>query len=1094
MKYTFPFFVVMAIVFCSCSATEESTNEINASNSEILFDLLSQEKTNITFSNNLTEDNLNNVFKYEYFYNGGGVSLGDINNDGLVDIYFTGNMVNDKLYLNKGDLVFEDITKTAIKTGNKGWHTGTTMADVNGDGLLDIYVCRAGYVGGEELKANLLYINNGDLTFTEQATEYGLADTSLSTQASFFDYDLDGDLDVYLLNIPDKLFKLSLEDYYQMFKDGENQSDHFYRNDNGKFIDISYQARIRNHSFGLGVSVGDLNNDGFPDVYVSNDYEIRDYMFMNNGTVFFEELQNRTKHISNFGMGTDIADFNNDGDADIVEMDMAYSSHVRSKRNMASMSADKFWRTVKSGNHFQYMVNTLQLNNGNATFSEIGQLAKVAKTDWSWGTLLADFDNDGFKDLVITNGYKRDLSDKDFRTEFKNKREEKNKLEIQEVLDLAPVTKVSNYIFKNSGDLTFKDYTQDWGFDKKVNSNGVAYADLDNDGDLDLVINNLDEVCSVYENKSTQNYFALQLEGKGQNYFAVGAKVSIHYNGEAQVQELFLTRGFQSSVSTRLNFGLGKTEIIERVEIRWPDQKTTVLKDVSVNQLLTVKYDNSDFTNPISENNQVLFAEISNPIDTSYSHKENKFNDFDREILLPHLMSRQGPCMSVADVNNDGLEDLYIGGAKESAGHLYIQNTNGNFSLRKTPEFSKDKMSEDLGSLFFDADNDGDIDLYVASGGNDYDEEDKAFQDRLYLNNGKGDFIKSNGSIPTMLVSTKVVKSADFDNDGDMDLFIGGRLVAGKYPTSSRSYLLENHNGKFTDVTEKQCKDLLRPGMVTGAEFVDVNNDGKIDLTIVGEWMGFTTFLNTGKTFEKQKIQMESEGLWFSLISADIDNDGDMDFIAGNLGANSKFNASLSKPFNVYGNDFDENGSFDIVLSSYEGETNYPLRGRECSSQQMPFIAEKYPTYKGFAEADMNELYGKNLNEALHLTARSLYSSIFINDGTGNYEMKKLPNTAQISPILDFQVEDIDNDGNLDIIAVGNMYGAEVETVRYDSGRGICLLGNGKGSFTPLSPKESGFFAWDNAKSIVKIKIGEKSVYLLGVNNKPLKSFVKIKE
>lgn len=1080
--------LLFLILVSSCTTKNNNSNK----NIEeiILFKLLSANHTGISFTNSLVEDNVNNSFQYEYFYNGGGVSLGDINNDGLVDIYFTGNMVSDKLYLNKGNLVFEDITSSAIKTGDKGWHTGTTMADVNGDGFLDIYICRAGYLGGDDLKSNLLYINNGDLTFTESAKSYGLADASLSTQASFFDYDLDGDLDVYVLNIPDGMFAFSQQEYYQLFKNRKNQSDHFFRNDNGQFVDVSYPTRISNHAFGLGISVGDLNNDGYPDVYVSNDYEVRDYMFMNNGSVFYEELQGRTKHISNFGMGTDIADFNNDGDADIIEMDMAYSSHVRSKRNMESMSSAKFWGNVKNGNHFQYMINTLQLNNGKGTFSEIGQLAKVAKTDWSWGALFADFDNDGLKDLVITNGHKRDLTDRDFKTTLKKEIEKKGKLDIKEVFAIAPSTKVSNYVFKNSGAFEFENFAKKWGFDKKVNSNGIAYADLDNDGDLDLVINNLDEEASIYENQSHQNYLSVQLKGNKQNKFAIGAKVTLYSDEKKQVQELFLTRGFQSSVSTKLNFGVGKLDKIDKVEIRWPDQQTTILENISVNQLLTVDYSKSSFSKPVEENIEPLFVQIPNPIDTGYRHIENQFNDFDRELLLPHILSRQGPCMTVADVNGDGLEDIYIGGAKESVGSLYIQKSSGSFSIGNTMNFTQDKMSEDLGALFFDVDNDGDLDLYVASGGNDFDENDKALQDRLYLNNGEGYFSKSTNLLPKMITSTKVVKATDFDADGDLDLFIGGRLVVGKYPTIPRSYLLENNNGKFTDVTATYCKELLSPGMITGAEFIDVNNDGKIDLTLVGEWMGFTTFLNKGNSFEKKLVNKETEGLWFSLFAKDIDNDGDMDYVAGNLGSNSKFKASKEKPFNVYGNDFDRNGSFDIVLSAFEGENNYPLRGKECSSQQMPFLTEKYPTYKEFAEADVNALYGEKLDESLHLTVRNLHSSVFINDGKGSFEMNSLPNIAQFSPILGLQFEDVNKDGNIDIIAAGNMYGAEVETVRYDAGRGVCLLGDGKGSFKGLSPKESGFFASDNVKVLERIKVGKKDVFLLGINNAKMKFFV----
>lgn len=1046
------------------------------------FELLGPE-TNILFSNDIEENETHNIFRYEYFYNGGGVSIGDINNDNLPDIYLTGNMVEDRLYLNKGNMKFEDITSTAILSGTGGWHTGTTMADVNGDGYLDIYVCRSGDRNNFSDASNLLYINNGDLTFTERSKEFGLNDTLNSTQASFFDFDLDGDLDVYVMNVPKEMFVFSKQEYRDLFVSGKNNSDHLYRNDNGVFKDISKEAGVNNHAFGLGLGIGDLDNNGWPDIYVANDYEDRDYMFMNHGGKFKEELKLRTHHVSNFGMGVDISDFNNDGHQDIVELDMAYATHERSKRNMASMSEKKFWTMVARGNHYQYMVNTLQLNNGNATFSEIGQLAGIAKTDWSWGALFADFDNDGYKDLVITNGQHRDLQDRDFQNEF-NRRTEGQKLLIDEILSIVPSSKQSNYLFRNKGDYTFENCTNSCGFDKKVNSNGVAYGDLDNDGDLDLVVNNLGEEASVYRNMANNknNYIVIQLKGKEDNIFAYGAKVTLYYQNGIQVQELYATRGYQSSVDPKLYFGLGNNNEIDKIEIRWPDNKISVHKEIEPNKRLVVDYYKCVFEEPKVLEDEPLFKDLSGKLPIKVLHRENAFNDFEREILLPHALSNMGPSLAVGDINDDGLDDVFVGAAKGEVSGLFRQIEGEPFVRGLSNTLALDSMCEDVGALFFDADGDGDEDLYVASGGNDYAKDASELQDRLYINNGIGEFTKAEGALPLMISSTKVVKSADFDADGDLDLFVGGRLTPGEYPVAPRSYLLKNENGKFHDATAEICKDLMTPGMVTGAEFTDINGDGKIDLTLVGEWMGLTRFINYGDTFVKHEVMEESEGLWFSLLAADFDKDGDMDFVGGNLGRNAKFKASMEHPFNVYGNDFDENGSFDLVLSTFQGEINYPVRGRECSSQQMPFITEICPTYKDFAEADMSTLYGNKLDASVHLTARNLYSCIFLNDGKGNFEMKKLPMEAQFSPIMGMVSEDINMDGNIDLIVAGNMYEAEVETVRYDAGRGACLLGDGNGNFTALSPEKSGFFAWHNVKSMVRMLVGGSKTYLLGIN------------
>jgi len=1086
-------FLLIGVFLCFFSCEKDQSNTSNQKNELPVFSLLKPSDTKISFANHISENDIHNAFKYEYFYNGGGVSVGDINNDGLPDIYFTGNLVDDKLFLNKGNLEFEDITEKALGSRPKGWHTGTTFADVNGDGLLDIYVCKGGDKKNFKDQSNLLYINNGNLTFTEQAEKYGLDDANNSTQAAFFDYDLDGDLDAYVMNIPNELYQYSMKEYRAMFEANENVSDHFYKNENGTFVEISKQLGINNHAFGLGLCVSDIDNNGYPDIYVANDYEDRDYLFMNNNGTFTEDLKRRTRHISNFGMGLDIADFNNDGHQDIMELDMAYPSHIRSKRNMASMSIEKFWNTVARGNYYQYMSNSLQLNNGNGTFSEIALLAKISKTDWSWAALFADFDNDGLKDLVITNGQLRDLKDRDFQDQLKSEIDKKGSLSLDEVYSFVPSSLQSNYAFKNNGDLTFKDTTKDWGFDRQINSNGLAYADLDNDGDLDLIVSNLNENASIYRNNtnSNKNYIAFNLQGNMDNTFAYGAKIRIHTTTGIQTQEISPTRGYLSSVDTKLNFGLDNLSSIKKADIIWPDGKITTLKKLKINQTHKIEYGKSSFNTLDVKKDQPLFKDISRAKPINYIHSENEFNDWDREILIPYALSSQGPIITVGDINNDQLDDVFIGGSSGNLSQIMCQTSNGEFKTLVKNPFEGDILSEDIGALFFDADNDGDTDLYVCSGGNDFNKDADALQDRLYINDGKGNLEKDNTALPKMISSTKIVTSGDIDNDGDLDLFIGGRLTPGEYPKASRSFVLRNDNGIFTDITNEMSESLLRPGMITGAEFTDVNNDNNLDLVLIGEWMGFTTFINNGETFTKQDIDISSEGIWFSLASGDIDNDGDIDFVAGNLGANSKFKASIEKPFNIYGNDFDDNGSYDLVLSVFEGDKNYPVRGKECSSQQVPSLSEKFPTYKRFAESDMKQLYGSKLEEGLHLTARHLKSSIFINDGLGNFTIKDLPNEAQFSPIMGILLEDVNNDNNLDIIAAGNLYEAEVETVRYDAGRGVCLLGDGNVNFKALSPETSGFFAWNNVKSMTKVNFIDRKGYILGINKNYPQIFVK---
>lgn len=994
-------------------------------------------------------------------------------------------MVEDKLYLNRGDFKFEDITSKAIHSGKEGWHTGVSMVDINADGYLDIYVCRGGDPKNYNDQTNLLYINNRDETFTEQASIYGLNDSLNSTQAAFFDYDRDGDLDAYVMNVPNELFNFTREEYLKLFQSKQNSSDHFFRNNKEKFEDVSLEMGINNHAFGLGLALGDIDNNGWTDIYVANDYEERDYLFMNMEGKFVEQLRNRTRHTSNFGMGVDIADFNNDGDADIMELDMAFPTHERSKRNMASMSTKKFWSMVKNGNHYQYMKNSLQINNGNGTFSDIAQLAGVAKTDWSWGALFADFDNDGQKDLIITNGQHRDLKDRDFQNKLKNKIQDEGQLSVDEIFEFAPKSQQSNFVFKNNGDLTFENTSKKWGFDQKINSNGIAYADLNNDGTIDVVVNNLDEKATIYKNTTVghQNYISFSFKGHKKNTFAYGTKVKVYTKKGVQMQELHVTKGYISSVDPRLHFGLGELESILKAEIQWTDGQTTVLSHPEINKKHVVTYGKSNFQTVPKESLKQYFKDITTTIPIDYRHLENDFNDFDRELLLPHAFSHLGPCIVTADINSDGLDDVFIGGAKGQAGAVFVQNVDGEFLKMQENTFIKTQNSEDVTALFFDADGDGDQDLYIGSGGNDFHANAMELQDRLYLNDGLGNFTFAIDALPKMITSTGIVQAGDIDSDGDLDLFVGGRVEPGMYPTAPKSFLLLNNRGKFKDATSNYCPELSQIGMVTGAEFTDINGDAKNDLVLVGEWMGLTRFLNKGDSMELLPVEKQSEGLWFCLKMTDIDNDGDMDFIGGNIGKNSKFKASFKKPFNIYGRDFDGNGTFDIVLSAFQGETNYPVRGRECSSQQMPFIAEKYPTYKAFAQASSEELYGNELNKALHLTTRNLNSSIFINDGKGNFLMKSLPIEAQFSPLMDFAVLDINNDGNKDIIGVGNLFETEVETTRYDAGRGCVLLGNGSGGFTSLSPKQSGFFAWNNIRSIVPFTINGRKGFILGVNN-----------
>ena len=1039
-----------------------------------LFTLLTPEESGITFTNQVFEDDDNNPFSYSYFYNGGGVAIGDINNDGLADIYFTGNMVGDKLYLNKGELVFEDITDRAGVGEKGGWSTGVTMVDINLDGYLDIYVCRSYFRRNPSLRENLLLINNGDETFREEAAAYGLNDSGFSVQAAFFDYDRDGDLDMYLANHYNHGVGYDEEDTGERTDRIEDVLDRLMRNEgDGSFTDITREAGIRNEGCGLGLGIGDLNEDGWPDIYVANDFRVSDCYFVNNGNgTFTDTLKDSFKHTSFFGMGSALADFNNDGRLDVIVTDMIAPDNYREKTMMRSMDARRFWRLIDQGYHYQYMRNTLQLNNGNGIFSEIGYLAGIAKTDWSYAVLLADFDNDGRKDLFVTNGYRRDVRNVDITNHWERVLARQGGKfrsgQLQDLLGLFPVNRLNNYLFKNNGDFTFSDRSAAFGLTEGSFSNGAAYGDLDNDGDLDLVVNNLADPAFLYRNnaagQSGSNFLRLRLEGPPANPEGLGTKVTIFREGEIQHHEYHVTRGFQSAVEHALHFGLGSADTVGLLRVTWPDGRSQALGPLAANQEISVGYAEAEEPSDHVGDSvpKVLMRDVSDALGVTFVHRENDFDDYAREVLLPHKMSQFGPKITVGDVNGDGRDDFFVGGAAMQAGELFLQDDSGRFQKRDSGPWYEDRGFEDLGTLLFDADGDGDLDLYVVSGGNAWAANSENYQDRLYLNDGFGGFEKSDGALPPISASGSCVVAGDYDDDGDLDLFVGGRVLPGKYPFPPRSYLLNNGNGIFVDVTEEVAPELGEPGLVTSAVWSDFDGDGALDLIVVGEWMPVSIFQNLdGRLInrtEKYGLE-ESTGWWNAIEEGDFDNDGDSDYVLGNLGLNFKYKASVEEPLHVYGSDFDKSGTSDIVLGYYNEGVCYPVRGRECSSQQIPAIKTSFPTYHAFGSASLFEVYGSSLNEALHYEARTFASSYMENLGNGRFSLRPLPVEAQFSTVQDVVVHDFDEDGNLDLLIGGNFHVSEVETGRADASIGLLITGDGRGHFTPVDPSESGFNA-----------------------------------